>query len=370
MSKFLGKTDITDFLQNSPTESSIKLTNIKILDKNFNNNMNTSNTMIGGDVTNDANNLLAMLTSDSENISNTTSTFKLENKLSKLLKQNNKQNNKQNGGASTILKLGLAGASALLAYNLVTATESEFNPSNIINNIPVAQPVVQPSAIQQPVDDSVFLRSDTSKSPTNSNFYPNQYSATSSVMPQQYQPPSPVQQYQPPSPVQQYQPPSPVQQYQPPVPVQQYQPPVPVQQYQSPVPVQQYQSPVPVQQYQRPAPFQQPAPVQPKGNDSVFLRSDTSNSSNSYPSQYSATSSAMPQQQAFQPTRQSQQGGANVWIEFLKFVQDTLKIKYPQAMKLAKVVKDHDKFKGKDIDYKELKKYVVENKEKLLKELQ
>ena len=332
MSNFFGKTDITDFFQNSPTESSIKLTNIKILDKNFNNNMNTSNTMIGGNVTNDANNLLAMLTSDSENISNTTSTFKLENKLNKLLKQNNKQN----GGDATLLKLGLAGASALLAYNLVTATESEFNPSNIINNIPVAQPVVQLSTISQPVNDSVFLRSDTSKSPTNPNFYPSQFSATSSAMPQQYQQT------------------------------------VPVQQYQQTVPVQQYQQPSPVQQYQ------QPSPVQPKGNDSVFLRSDTSNSSNSYPSQYSATSSAMPQQQAFQPMPQQQafqpmrqlQGGAIVWIEFLKFVQDTLKIKFSQAMKLAKVVKDHDKFKGKDVDYKELKKYVIENKDKLLKELE
>ena len=178
----------------------ISNTNTSVTSSAFMNelNLNTATSPIGisqmngGDYTNsvtsdlnsDINNLVNMLTSDSHiNTINNKSNQSLENKLRKLLNQDNKQNqngggfndgfnddlntealeneiynviknNKQKGGDFTtqIIKLGLAGTGAYLAYNMIypnekinTDTDTEIKLDNILK--PTANPITNTKPI-------------------------------------------------------------------------------------------------------------------------------------------------------------------------------------------------------------------------------
>ena len=193
MSSLLFKNDIHNILPTTTTENSVNaLNNIKINNVNDDNNYSATSTafmsninlntatstanmsqMMGGNYVNsvtsdlhsDINNLVSMLTSESNvNNNKNMSTPSLENKLRKMLNQdggnfsdemnteeledriyNIVKNNKQEGGFDTnkIVKIGLAATGALLAYNMLkpndtqTATETEVDVQKLMvqNNV-------------------------------------------------------------------------------------------------------------------------------------------------------------------------------------------------------------------------------------------
>lgn len=184
MSSLLFKNDINNILPTTTTENNVKpLNNIKINDMNGsyvnsvtssafmgNVNLNTATSsanasqMVGGgyeysatsDLNSDINNLVNMLTSESNIHSNkSNSQPSLENKLRKMLNQdggnfsdelstdelesriyNIVKNNNQKGGVnlSDVIKVGLAGTGAYLAYNALSTTESEVNVNKLLGN--------------------------------------------------------------------------------------------------------------------------------------------------------------------------------------------------------------------------------------------
>lgn len=209
MSSLLFKNDIHNILPTITENSVNELNNIKINNVNDDNtysatssafmnniNLNTATStvnasqMVGGSIINsetsdlnsDINNLVSMLTSESNiNTNKNISTPSLENKLRKMLNQDggnfsdemnteeleNKiynivKNNKQQGGFDTskIVKIGLAASGAMLAYNMLkpndaTATETEINVSKLMNNnTPNVQSPVNPM-VQAPINPMV-----------------------------------------------------------------------------------------------------------------------------------------------------------------------------------------------------------------------
>jgi hypothetical protein len=207
MSSLLFKNDIHNILPHTTTENNSNiLNNIKINNLNEDNsisatssafmnniNLNTATSSVnlsqmnGGnyinsatsDLKSDINNLVSMLTSESNNNNKNISTPSLENKLRKMLNQDGGnfsdemnteelenriyeivKNNKQQGGfdTSNVVKIGLAATGAYLAYNLLkpTETETEVNIQKLLNmsQVPVQQPAPiqkQPAPIQQQV---------------------------------------------------------------------------------------------------------------------------------------------------------------------------------------------------------------------------
>jgi hypothetical protein len=198
MSSLLFKNDIHNILPHTTTENNSNiLNNIKINNLNEDNsisatssafmnniNLNTATSSVnlsqmnGGnyinsatsDLKSDINNLVSMLTSESNNNNKNISTPSLENKLRKMLNQDGGnfsdemnteelenriyeivKNNKQQGGfdTSNVVKIGLAATGAYLAYNLLkpTETETEVNVQKLLNMSQV--PVQQPAPLQQ-----------------------------------------------------------------------------------------------------------------------------------------------------------------------------------------------------------------------------
>ncbi len=151
-----NKNNINDFLNTTSTEFKHSISNIKIFDKNNiqkggNYSPTSSFNQLGGNINNDVNNLVSMLTSDSHMstiLNSNTSTPELENKLRKLLNQEggHKNNNintndninnyfikedvSQNGGSASTL---LAGAAvATLLYSL---TSNETSITKMVSNL-------------------------------------------------------------------------------------------------------------------------------------------------------------------------------------------------------------------------------------------
>ena len=206
MSSLLFKNDIHNILPHTTTENNSNiLNNIKINNLNEDNsisatssafmnniNLNTATSSVnlsqmnGGnyinsatsDLKSDINNLVSMLTSESNNNNKNISTPSLENKLRKMLNQDGGnfsdemnteelenriyeivKNNKQQGGfdTSNVVKIGLAATGAYLAYNLLkpTETETEVNVQKLLNiqPAPIQQqvPIQQPALVQQQV---------------------------------------------------------------------------------------------------------------------------------------------------------------------------------------------------------------------------
>jgi hypothetical protein len=138
-----NKNNINDFLNVTSTDYKPSISNIKIINKNNiqkggNYSPTSSFNQLGGVNNKDINNLISMLTSDSQMdniLDSNTNTSQLENKLKNLLNQEggNKNNysdmynsnfikqNNQKGGAANLVALG---AAAALAYGLTS--ESDF----------------------------------------------------------------------------------------------------------------------------------------------------------------------------------------------------------------------------------------------------
>lgn len=202
-----NKNNINDFLNTTSTEFKHSISNIKIFDKNNiqkggNYSPTSSFNQLGGNINNDVNNLVSMLTSDSHMstiLNSNTSTPELENKLRKLLNQEggHKNNNintndninnyfikedaSQNGGSASTLLAGAAVATLLysltsnetsitkMVSNLIGSKNEPEMTTTDMNNIDSATSSVLPSQ-----RNNMF--SDTSKSQRGG-------SITSSVMP-------------------------------------------------------------------------------------------------------------------------------------------------------------------------------------------
>jgi len=218
MSSLLFKNDIHNILPHTTTENNSNiLNNIKINNLNEDNsisatssafmndiNLNTATSSVnlsqmnGGnyinsvtsDLKSDINNLVSMLTSESNNNNKNIPTPSLENKLRKMLNQDGGnfsdemnteelenriyeivKNNKQQGGfdTSNVVKIGLAATGAYLAYNLLkpTETETEVNVQKLLNmsQVPVQRPAPlqqQPAPLQQ--QKPVFVQQYTTSS--------------------------------------------------------------------------------------------------------------------------------------------------------------------------------------------------------------